>query len=203
MPETDETSSWYTALLAKAPSWLFAGIFIVLVLIISATPFLGPFSLSLEKIGFQGTEDLPMSGGKESMPVGAVVAFTDLPVGRDGIATCPESWTEAVELRGRFVIGSDPANPYGNESPTGIASIGGTHEVTLTESQMPEHAHVPDEAFRFILASDGTGTTQGTDTDPEREEPNLARSRSLIRRGGNQPHTNMPPYIALTWCRRI
>jgi len=73
------------------------------------------------------------------------------------------------DLRGRTAIG-EGAGP--GLTPRPLGSKTGVENVTLTEAQMPSHAHT----LPLPPSSDMTGST-----------------------GGNQPHTNMQPSLALNY----
>ncbi len=72
-------------------------------------------------------------------------------------------------------------------------ATGGAEEVTLTEAQMPAHNHggalmIPD------------GTLYGMNNDNRFH--NSGAGVTLHASGGNRPHENMPPYIALYFCKK-
>lgn len=104
-------------------------------------------------------------------------------------------------LRGRVPIhvgqGTGLANRVQGE-------VGGSENVTLTAQQMPTHSHPvkcqsqqgnlgsPVNAYH---AGDGTGfTLDYADT----ADANM-NAGSLGNTGGNQPHPNMPPFLALNF----
>lgn len=102
------------------------------------------------------------------------------------------------DLRGRVAVSSGQGPGL---SPYSLGQQGGTESVSLTQNQMPLHAHLvnassvspnasrPGNAFLaangpYQAAPDGTtmapGMIQGT--------------------GGNQPHENRQPYTTLNYC---
>jgi microcystin-dependent protein len=83
-----------------------------------------------------------------------------------------------------------------------LGQSAGSEEVTLTQSQLPTHSHVPQAAR----------TTQGVNTpagnvwaaSPEYAEygpaPDSSMSaQALASTGGGQPHDNMVPYLAINF----
>nr|WP_260625903.1 tail fiber protein [Hymenobacter sediminicola] len=108
------------------------------------------------------------------------------------------------DLRGRFPMHAGfSAGPGLTQRNLGEAA--GAEAVTLLATQMPAHNHPlttttapgtsasPDGT---LLANDGRGGTQyaaGT--------ANAALApQSVGIAGGNQPHNNMPPYLAINFC---
>ncbi len=101
-------------------------------------------------------------------------------------------------LRDRFLIGA--GNSYSG------GATGGSTTVTLTESQMPEHYHVLNYAGQPIkLWSDnnsqvwnsgGIKTNWGGGSQ-------TAGTYETARVGGSQPHSNMPPYLAVYMWKRL
>jgi microcystin-dependent protein len=84
------------------------------------------------------------------------------------------------DLRERVVIGKGGA--------FGFQDTGGEIEHTLTIAEMPAHGHTAGgkisagNGLWFARADDNPGTTNPTNET-----------------GGDEPHNNMPPYMALVW----
>jgi len=94
-----------------------------------------------------------------------------------------------------------------------LAQKAGTETVTLTTAQMPQHQH-----FVNVLTSTANGATPGPQVLLANEGPGPAgslvytyapydaanqtalNSRSIGLSGGNQPHENRQPVLAITWC---
>lgn len=81
-------------------------------------------------------------------------------------------------------------------------STGGAAEVTLTVDQMPAHNHKPSIGnetgsswARYLVYNDSNNGFAWIDAD----NPNTVTSTV----GGDQPHNNMPPYIAVYIWKRI
>jgi len=101
-------------------------------------------------------------------------------------------------------------------SPYEIGEVGGSENVTLTALQMPQHNHA--------VGCDGSNTGRGGSTfgvgtggTPANNIPGLATSPShaaysnnapnanmspnmIATAGGNQPHTNIQPYLIVNFC---
>ncbi|MGB6856116.1 MAG: tail fiber protein [Terracidiphilus sp.] len=88
--------------------------------------------------------------------------------------------------------------------------VGGEEQVTLTINTMPAHNHNfsgaaqnanaerPDAGAALANVYTGTGTGDSyyaPSTTPEPLNPS-----SLTTTGGNQPHTNLQPFLAVNWC---
>lgn len=134
--------------------------------------------------------------GSAVLEEGFVVAFAGL--------DCPPGWDEFRAARDRFIVGASgrrPVTPDQNGDGEPEYRLGGAEEVTLTVEQIPKHNHLPsdgdqveaqtDEVFRYAVGDVSmvsSGGSWGLDID------------QLESVGGDQPHENMPPYIALYFC---
>ncbi|HET8676384.1 MAG TPA: tail fiber protein [Blastocatellia bacterium] len=84
-----------------------------------------------------------------------------------------------------------------------LGQAAGTETVTLTGNQIPAHTHQ-------VNASDGDATSNKPDAGVlcqgnsynQQPPPLVAMSASMIppSGGGNQPHENIQPYLALNFC---
>ena len=81
------------------------------------------------------------------------------------------------------VIGTSLTHPH--------LSIGGESEHTLTEPEMPSHAH---------LYTPPVGDIDLEDVGAPTPAASVGISTLTSSAGGDQPHNNMQPYIALYWC---
>jgi len=78
-------------------------------------------------------------------------------------------------------------------------SGGGELEVTLTEAQMPIHNH-SSGSYNLLLTRDGKETAEHV-TGPA-QWPNVRRGEVIANTGGGNSRPNMPPYIALYFCKK-
>lgn len=130
------------------------------------------------------------------IPSGAVVAF-------DSEVGCPRGWSELEDARGRMILGASNTEADAVLTRRQYREFGGAETHTLTVDEMPSHSHLlpmrttgqerpdigsgagPHGHFQNRVLVEGGG--MGQTTSPE---------------GGGQPHNNMPPYIALYFCKK-
>lgn len=124
----------------------------------------------------------------------AVLAF-DHPEG------CPMGWSEFTEGRGRFILGvngSDYRLPYVGGRPD--YQTGGEAEVVLTLAEMPTHKHGTYSRDSLRLHDDGDYESFGPGNGAYYNEIEFVDD-AVSEEGGSEPHNNMPPYIALYFCK--
>jgi len=108
------------------------------------------------------------------------------------------------DLRGRVAVGMG-AGPGLNQKSLGEMS--GTESVTLLASQIPAHTHTLNVGAGSGLGSP-IGNFNGNSTDGNGEPistyTNTAtgamNANAIGTAGGNQPHSNMQPYLVLNYC---
>lgn len=135
--------------------------------------------------------DIEVGGGNVSKtflinaPVGAVIIWSGT---EDSV---PVGWSVCngdngtLDLRDKFVLGSGTAHNVGE--------TGGSEEVALTIKQMPSHSHsYTKETFQKGKAD--TGNLLYTYYTYSYE------STSSV--GGNEPHSNMPPYYTALYIQK-
>lgn len=115
------------------------------------------------------------------VPTGAVMAFN--------ATVCPTGWSEFTDARGRVVVGLDPSNA----SFDFLGEQGGEEAHPLSIEEMPEHFHT--YTFRRSV-SQSYSSYSWHENDWILE--NQTRDTSSV--GGNLPHNNLQPYIALIYC---
>lgn len=109
------------------------------------------------------------------------------------------------DLRGRALINSGTGPGL---SARIIGELGGQENVTLLQSQMPSHMHTGNVKVGSGLANSAIGTgnnfaanTGGTSIyNSGAAGGNMATNVNIDPTGGNQPHNNMSPYLALGYC---
>lgn len=144
-------------------------------------------------------------------PVGCVYMSLD--------STSPETlfggtWTP---INGRFLIGAGaPENNDDGTSPGSYdfaaGSTGGETTHTLTVSEIPSHVHSVNissrETLNRVIWGDDYGSSDknawgfGYVDDTSSGLPTGASGVTAAYTGGNQPHNNMPPYLAVYMWRR-
>ena len=127
--------------------------------------------LGTEKTLQEAIDDKSLGG---DIPSGAVMAFN--------LAGCPSGWSTYTSARDRTIIGSGSSYSRG--------ATGGATTHTLTIAEMPSHNHIGYWHGRYSHGDTGvagslTGYVSGGYTSST---------------GGDQPHNNMQPYIALLYC---
>ncbi len=139
-----------------------------------------------------------------SVLTGAVVAFwpdaTD-----DSEEPCPVGWTPFDEGKGRFLVGAGTPNAeseyrYWNLEGTTddrvlttylMGEFGGEEKHVLTVAEMPPHEHHAKIWFPREDDVDGNYPIARQDH----------RDGTTGVRGGGEPHNNVPPFIALSFCK--
>jgi microcystin-dependent protein len=158
-----------------------------------ATPFLGEIKMFGGTFAPQGY----MFCNGQLLPISqydAVFALVGTTYGGDGQVTFG-----VPDLRGRAPVhqGTGPGL-----STYQIGQTFGVENVTLNATQMPQHSHV-------VAASSATGSVgpagafwaQATGTQPYSSAANNAamNTASVASSGGNQPHNNMMPFLAISF----
>lgn len=160
-------------------------------------------------------------GTNLQFPDGAVVAFDGgdyEKTGRKIDAGCPAGWIRFEQADGRFILGSDsyPSFETADGPVYKLRREDGVESVTLTPEQMVPHTHnVHDEGHQHNVERDEiTGGAGGRLTQEVRgnrvDRPyKTGASRARITEspfgglnGRAQPINNMPPYIALYFCKQ-
>jgi len=110
---------------------------------------------------------------------------------------CPEGWEEFEEGSRRFLIAA------GNDYPFGTS--GGKEKVALAVDEMPKHKHdattkVSGKGFKQKANTwRGGGSASGSYTG---FESSIESEVAIDSKGNSKPHENMPPFLALTLCRK-
>lgn len=131
---------------------------------------------------------------KTVYPVGSIYMSVD--------STSPAEMFGGIweRIQGRFLLG---AGIYGvdhnNDSanyPAGMT--GGEMRHTLSEAEMPSHTHWLKRDTSGVGGGNGNYLpySEGVGDKYENEGP-------VLPTGGNQPHNNMPPYLAVYMWKRV
>jgi len=100
------------------------------------------------------------------------------------------------DLRDRFPLGDNSnggadAGRVDNFN-TGLGDTGGADEHQLTEAEMPSHKH--------SLPTDTAGSSNiRSITDTPSADEGFSNNPGTGNRGGDQPHNNMPPFLAVSF----
>lgn len=159
--------------------------------------------------------DAHTGDGGSTAPVGTVVAYAGVtaPAGWllcDG-ATYQRSQYPALaavlgaaatsftvpDLRGRFLMGTSASHPR--------AQTGGEETHTLTEAEMPAHAHpvigrgLPgkwEQGVGIFATNLGAGSGWASVSSYDAKAPGWLEAKS---KGGGKPHNNLPPYYSISY----
>lgn len=117
----------------------------------------------------------------------------------DNVEGCPAGWEDFSEANGRMIVGAQRGFSKLQPPTTRLyRDIGGEEQVTLTVPQMPRHRH----GLETVLDNKPLPPP----TSSNRHVPIAGPYNSAYRRdfyeGADQPHPNMPPYIALYFCKK-
>ncbi len=130
----------------------------------------------------------------------ALFALLGTTYGGDGVQTFG-----LPNLQSRVPIGMGTGPGLSNYQ---IGQTGGTENVTLLSTQMPQHNHImtasgdgPTQATASGASLASQGRTGGTMpvvyANGATTPVNMASATSLA--GGNQPHNNLQPYLAINY----
>jgi microcystin-dependent protein len=180
------------------------GFLLLLLLVVFASAFVSAAfaqeryigSISLVPYNFAPVDTFPCDG--RLLPISGYETLFNLigtTYGGDG-----EETFALPDLRGRVVIGQGQGPGTSNYT---IGQTGGEETVTLTLSQIPAHTHT-------AMASKSNGDTAspaGAYWAPRARTLLFSNSGSLTpiapqalaTTGGNQPHDNLKPYLAMTY----
>ena len=134
----------------------------------------------------------------DALPSGAIVAFADAPDGamKRSCNDLPGDWENFTFADGRFILG---AGILGDRTYMS-GSKSGSPEVALTKEHIPAHDHEVDA--NLLLWKNGSGPKLG----PSVSSANIVDNDLKVKVKNNElpgdAHDNMPPYIALTWCKK-
>jgi microcystin-dependent protein len=102
------------------------------------------------------------------------------------------------DLRGRAALAQGQGNGLTARS---LAEKGGSEVVTLTKPQLPEHLHTLSASTAPASTTDPNDAVpaKGGSYKPMQDAGTIMDSDSLTEKGGNQPHSNVQPQLAVTY----
>lgn len=122
------------------------------------------------------------------IPLGTVAAFDT--------TECPKGWVDFDEAHGRFLLGAGQG-PL--KAEVGRLETGGKEENELTENELPNHTHTLN---MDAVPKGGHGAdVQPLSVGDHTQRGSYTPTGSIGVTGGGKAFTNMPPYIALYFCK--
>lgn len=101
------------------------------------------------------------------------------------------------DLRGRFVLGFNPADGITGRSKNRLTDVAGEERVTLSLGQMPKHQHWYTEGGEYRVCS-GCQEHEVGDNPWDR-----LWWQNTTEVGNNESHNNMPPYYVLAYIIKL
>ena len=146
------------------------------------------------------TGDIQITGALEATSIGTSLLNTIFPIG--SIYFTASAINPSTSIGGtweRYAQGKCLFSVDDTDTDFSFETTGGVKEVILTEAQMPSHYHMLTDNYRKIryghAGGDGAlgqGGWIGLDSSVE----------PTTTAGSNQPHENLPPYIAIYCWKR-
>jgi len=136
------------------------------------------------------------------IPAGTVIAladtrYSDQSKGNPLQEGCPVGWIRFKEAEGRFLIGADSRSNNGS-GKYWVRRQDGEEKVKLKPNEIPSHSHqLPTDGAQE--KNDQQSLTNSGQSD-EGIGPKSLLSGSF---GGQEAHNNMPPYVALYFCKKV
>lgn len=106
------------------------------------------------------------------------------------------------DLRGRMPIGAGQGPGL---NPVSLGETSGSETVTLITTEMPAHTHVPQGASTGGTTTDPSGGVWSASVGGRTPPPLYTGAANLVNMdptglaGGSQPHSNMQPYLAISF----
>lgn len=142
-----------------------------------------------------------VAGKDATAPTGAVVP---------SLVRCSRlgsGWSSYANAAGRFIVGVGNGTGL---TVRNLEEIGGEEEHTLTVEEMPAHSHeilakmagslkpINDQKMMMTLHRNSFGRSGSGGTN----DASNAYEVEIRPQGGGTAHNNMPPYIALYFCKK-
>lgn len=124
---------------------------------------------------------------ENKIPKGTVAAFS--------LPECPIGWSSFDDGAGRVIIGVGKGEGL---EPRFLKQTGGAETHTLTIAEMPRHTH----GWLKGNTPDDKGSGGGPPEYAIYDKNRATTPNPIDYTGSNQPHNNMPPFVALRFCQK-
>lgn len=109
------------------------------------------------------------------------------------------------DLRGRTPVAfGNSVDPSWNPTPYALGEIGGAENVTLLQQNLPQHSHLTYGSTSAGTQRNPRNCLYGNTSSPIYAPSTGAQvplyAQSLAPAGSTQPHDNLQPYRAVTFC---
>eukprot|EP00052_Salpingoeca_macrocollata_P014314 m.112237 g.112237 ORF g.112237 m.112237 type:complete len:209 (-) comp19268_c0_seq1:62-688(-) len=131
------------------------------------------------------------------LPVGSILLWAEetLPA---GFVECDGN-NGTPDLRGRVAVGAGQGPGLASRP---LNTTGGVEQVTLTVGQIPAHTHAA--ATNAVQLNDDSPATENNGAADAGADARLVPAIvSVASTGGNQPHENMQPFVALKYIMKM
>jgi microcystin-dependent protein len=88
-------------------------------------------------------------------------------------------------------------------SPRDLGEVGGSESVALLSTEMPAHGHAMSAQSSRADRANASGAALAASADPVYSSGSSVgpmHAQAIGFTGGNQPHNNMQPYMAINFC---
>lgn len=124
------------------------------------------------------------------LTAGMIMAF-------DLVTGCPEGWQTYEIGAGRFILGAGQGDGLTERQ---YGAVEGEERVLLTVDTMPTHSHdYGGQRAQYWIRDMDEEQSAG----PAEGGGHFQPVYRVSPQGGDQPHNNMPPYIALHFCEYV
>lgn len=140
-------------------------------------------------IGNDGTPQRVDGVGNELYPVGSIYMSTE--------NTSPASMFGGTweQIKDKFLLSAGDTYSAG--------ATGGEATHTLTVDEMPSHTHTNNYNNQNAFIVDEGRKISEFGIHFSQEDAYIAKEHAMNATGGDQPHNNMPPYLAVYCWKRI
>lgn len=122
------------------------------------------------------------------VPAGAVMAFD--------LDDCPNGWSSFSKGKGRFIVGAGVASGL---SARQVGDTGGAEKIALKPKHLPPHQHKAPFGAQPDHAHYGQGEVKRVVLGAGDGDHQVTRTSTV---GEGKKMTNLPPFIALRYCKK-